>query len=104
MFVGMRPPSPRSSIILLVSPRGKEYFVTMAEVPELALNVSGSHAFPQKWNGVCSTQAMWTESGGALVPQGELGCCHQQEGEQVLVGQAKNVPSCFMHWCYRERC
>lgn len=53
-------------------------------------SVSGSHAFPGKWNGVNPTQA---ESVGVLLPQGKLGCSYQQkENGQTLIRQARKTP------------
>lgn len=56
-------------------------------------SVSGSHAFPGKWNGLNPTQ---TESVGVLVPQGKLRCCYKQkENGQTLIRQARKTPQGF---------
>lgn len=56
-------------------------------------SVSGSHAFPGKWNGLNPTQ---TESVGVLVPQGKLGCCYKKkENGQTLIRQARKTPQGF---------
>lgn len=59
--VSMSCSAPPPPIVLWTGPRRKEYFVTVARVPGLAVNLSGSHAFSRKWSSISSTQAMWTE-------------------------------------------
>lgn len=64
-------------------------------------SLSGSHAFPGKWNGLNPTQ---TESVGVLVPQGKLGCCYKQkENRQTLIRQARKTPqgSSSLAWKWR---
>lgn len=82
----------QTSIVLSTSLRGKEYFVTVTKAPGIG-SVSGSHAFPGKWNGLNPTQ---TESVGVLVPQGKLGCCYKKkENGQTLIRQARKTPQGF---------
>lgn len=95
-------PSPSSSIVFRSSSGRKGDFSLnhCSQSPRIGFECFWVTCLSSKWYSVSPTQAMWTESGGMLVSQGELcAVCYQQKG-RVGVRQASNG---FCHSKKKER-